>query len=117
MNLSMENSGRIIELLTILASEPTPSQGFELPKNKFERHQQYRQDALRELAHLQRNPAIWQMFARINLEMPPDGGSRDEVLRKAGEFAAILLPAFRHAQAEEATSPAKTWQSCRAGSQ
>jgi hypothetical protein len=98
----VESSNRIITLFEIL-SEPaqTESSGFALPERVYEQQQQKKQDALRELARLQSNPAIWQMFARINFEMPVGGGSRDEVLRKAGEFAAILLPAFRHAQVDK----------------
>jgi hypothetical protein len=98
----MADTNRIIELLTILVSEPTPSQGFELPKNEFERHQQRRHEALCILSQHQGNPAIFQMYAEINAEMPPDGGSRDENIRAAQKLAAILLPAFQRAQAKEA---------------
>lgn len=63
----MESSDRIITLLEIL-SEPaqTESSGFALPERVYERQQQKKQEALRELARLQINPAIWQMFASLN---------------------------------------------------
>ena len=98
----VESITRIITLLEILSeTAQTESSDFALPEHVYERQQQEKQKALRELARLQSNPAVWQMFARINFEMPVGGGSRDEVLRKAGEFAAILLPAFQHARVEE----------------
>jgi hypothetical protein len=99
----VESSDRIITLLEIL-SEPaqTESSGFALPERVYERQQQKKQEALRELAQLQGNSAIFQMYARINAEMPPGGGSRDEVLRAAQEFATLLLPAFQRARSKEA---------------
>jgi hypothetical protein len=91
---------RIIELLQILTSDPTQSPGFELPENTFEQHQIKKHEALRKLARLQSNPAIWRMFASLNRELPD--GTRDQVLSLAAEFAAILLPLFQHARIEEA---------------
>jgi hypothetical protein len=97
-----DNSDRIIALLTILASAPRPSRGFETPEAEFERYQQYRHEALRELAQLQSNPAVFQMLKIVTNEMPSDGGTRDQVLRRVGELAASLLPEFLREQTAEA---------------
>jgi hypothetical protein len=98
----VDNSDHIIELLSILASEPMPSQGFELPENEFEDHQKRRHKALREIARLQGNPVVHKMLEPINREMPADGGTRDQVLYAGQQLSSLLLPVFRRAQAEKA---------------
>ncbi len=98
----MDSNCRIIELLQILASEPKPSPGFELQEDTFEQLQQLKHVALRSLAQHQSNRTVFQMFARINAEMPAGGGTRDQVLHAAQQLSRLLLPVFRRAQAEEA---------------
>ena len=93
---------KILELLTILASEPMPSQGFETQESEFERNQKHWHEALCRLSQQQGHPAIFQMYAHINDEMPPDGGSRDENIRAARKFARLLLPVFLKVRSEEA---------------
>jgi hypothetical protein len=108
----VESSDRIITLLEIL-SEPAQreSSGFALPERVYERQQQKKQEALRELAGLQNNPTVRQMLSRITREVSSNGSIivselsgilRDQVLQRVGEYAAILLPEFRRAEAEEA---------------
>lgn len=97
-----DNTGRIIQLLKTLVSSPQPAQNFETPESQFERHQQVKHRALQELAQLQRsNPAIFRMLRLVTQEMPSDGGTRDQVLRRVRELAASLLPAFLRAQGVE----------------
>lgn len=96
----MESSDRIITLLGILTEPEAEESGLVLPGHVYERHQQKKHEALRELARLQSNPAIWQMFASLNRELPD--GTRDQVLSLAGVFAVILLPVFQHSRIEEA---------------
>ena len=91
----MDSNRRIIELLQILASEPKPSPSFELQEDTFEQQQQLKHAALRSLAQHRINPAIWQMFASLNRELPD--GNRDQILFAAQQLAAILLPAFQRA--------------------
>jgi hypothetical protein len=69
----MADTNRIIELLAILASDPSPSRGFETQESEFERHQQERQKALLELARLQNNPAVCQMLSRVTREVSSNG--------------------------------------------
>jgi hypothetical protein len=111
------NNERIIRLLHVLTSSPEPSQGFELPENEFERHQQKRFKALIELISLQTNLDVQQMLSRVCREVAPSGMidvyelssvERDQVLRKVGEYAAILLPTFLNAEAEEAAETNRT---------
>jgi hypothetical protein len=93
---SVDNS--VIDLLSILASDPTPSRGFETQEREFERHQQRKHEALREIAQLQGNPVVHKMLSAINREVPADGGTRDQVLYAARQLSKLLLPAFRRAQ-------------------
>jgi hypothetical protein len=97
----MDSNCRIIELLQILGSEPRSSPGFELYEDIFEQHQQLRHVALRSLAQHQSNRTVFQMFARINAEMPAGGGTRDQVLHAAQQLSRLLVPVFLKAQAEE----------------
>jgi hypothetical protein len=97
---SADNSNHIIDLLSILASDPSPSRGLEMPENTFEQHQIKKHEALRKLARLQSNSAIWRMFASLNRELPD--GTRDQILRAAQKFANLLLPVFVKIRFEEA---------------
>jgi hypothetical protein len=97
---SVDNSNHIIELLSILASDPTPSRGFETKESEFERHQQRKHEALREIAQLQGNPVVHKMLATVNREMPANGGTRDQVLHAAQKLSNLLVPAVRRAQAK-----------------
>jgi hypothetical protein len=108
----MADTNRIIELLAILASDPSPSRGFETQESEFERHQQERQKALLELALLQNDPTAWQMLTRVTREVSSNGGIivselsgilRDQVLQRVGKYAAILLPELLRVQAKESS--------------
>jgi hypothetical protein len=103
-------TNRIIELLKILASSPEPSRGFELPEAQFERHQQKKHRALRDLSLLQTDPTIRHMLSRVTREISSSGtiivsqlsgDLRDRVLQRAGEYAAVLLSELLRAQGEE----------------
>jgi hypothetical protein len=98
----MENSNHIIELLSILASDPTPSSGFETQESEFEQHQERRHKALREIAQLQGNPVVHKLLSAINREMPAGGGTRDQVLYAAQHLSRLLLPAVVKVRFEEA---------------
>jgi hypothetical protein len=107
----VDNSNHIIELLSVLASDPSPSRGFETQESEFERHQQERQKALGELARLQNNPAVRQMLSRVTGEVSNgsiivselSGILRDQVLQRVGKYAAILLPELLRVQAKESS--------------
>jgi hypothetical protein len=98
----MDNSNHIIELLSVLASEPSPSRGFETQESEFERHQKSKHEALREIAQLQGNPVVHKMLSAINREVPADGGTRDQVLYAAQKLSKLLLPAVLKVRFEEA---------------
>jgi hypothetical protein len=97
----MDNSNHIIDLLSVLASDPTPSTGFETQESEFERHQQRKHEALREIAQLRGNPVVHKMLSAINREVPADGGTRDQVLYAAQKLSKLLLPAVLKVRFEE----------------